>query len=168
MQAIAVIDPQRAVPFAGVAHGVVVRAEHQAGRPRPLAFVAAADVADRVEMRAHAGLAHPGQDQVGRLPQFLLRIDAGRCLPASSEIAASSLIRRHDLFAERCIFNGVSGTHLDELSICSRPRQAAAHGNVNRYKFGAAKNDSGQAPYSISAWLAWMGSPAGVRPPFNA
>ena len=47
--------PERPVPFAGVAHGVVMRAQHQARQPRPLAFVAAADIADGIETRGHAG-----------------------------------------------------------------------------------------------------------------
>ena len=47
-----------------------MRTQHQARQSRPLAFVAAADVADRVEMRAHAGRPHPGQDQVGRGAMF--------------------------------------------------------------------------------------------------
>ena len=59
------IRSERAVPFAGVAHGVVMRAQHQARQAGPIAFVTAADIADRVEMRAHAGLAHPGEDQIG-------------------------------------------------------------------------------------------------------
>src|SRR5713101_4743493 len=58
-------QPERTVPFAGVADGVVMRAQHQARRARNLAFVAAADVSDRVEMRAHSGVAHPAQDEVG-------------------------------------------------------------------------------------------------------
>ena len=56
---------ERAVPFAGIAHGIVMRAQHQAWCTRTLALVTAADIADRVEMRAHAGLTHPGQQQVG-------------------------------------------------------------------------------------------------------
>ena len=56
---------ERAVLFAGVAHGVEMRAEHQTRQAGPVAFVAAADIADRVEMRGHAGLAHPGQNQIG-------------------------------------------------------------------------------------------------------
>ena len=45
---------ERAVPFAGVADGVVMRAQHQARHSGPLAFVAAADVSDRVEVRARS------------------------------------------------------------------------------------------------------------------
>src|SRR5258708_7696182 len=56
---------ERAVPFAGVAHGVVMRTQHQAWQARTLALVAAADIADRVEMRAHASLDHPGQNEIG-------------------------------------------------------------------------------------------------------
>ena len=59
-------QPERAIPFAGVANRIVVRAQHQARQARTIALVAAADIADRVEMRAHAGRAHPGQDQFGR------------------------------------------------------------------------------------------------------
>ena len=53
---------ERPVPFAGIAHRVVMRAEHQTGRTRLLALIAAADIADRIKMRIHAGLAHPAQD----------------------------------------------------------------------------------------------------------
>ena len=57
---------ERPVPFAGVAHGVVMRAQHQARQARALALVTAADIADGVEMRGHAGIAHPRQEQIGR------------------------------------------------------------------------------------------------------
>src|SRR6266849_5864749 len=56
---------KRTVPFSGIAHRVVVLAQHQARQSRSLAFVTAADVSDRVEMRLHSRLAHPCQDQVG-------------------------------------------------------------------------------------------------------
>ena len=57
---------ERAVPFAGVAHGVVMRTQHQAGQPGTFAFIAAADIADGVEMYGHPGIFHPGQDEIGR------------------------------------------------------------------------------------------------------
>ena len=50
--------------------GVEVRAEHEAGQPRPLAFIAPGDVADRIHARRHARLAHPAHDEVGRGPVF--------------------------------------------------------------------------------------------------
>ena len=56
---------ERPIPFAGIAHGVVMRAQHQARQAGPIAFVSAADIADRVEMRAHAGLAHPDENEIG-------------------------------------------------------------------------------------------------------
>ena len=56
---------ERAVPFAGVAHRVVMRAQHQARQAGPVAFVAAGDIADGIEMRGHAGLANPGQNEIG-------------------------------------------------------------------------------------------------------
>ena len=56
---------ERAVPFAGVTHRIIVRAQHQARQARPVALIAAADISDRVEMRAHARLDHPGQDEIG-------------------------------------------------------------------------------------------------------
>ena len=62
--------PERPVPFAGVAHGVVMRAQHQARQPRPLALVAAADIADGVEMRGHAGVSHPRHQEIGRGAMF--------------------------------------------------------------------------------------------------
>ena len=52
-------QPQRPVPFAGVAHGVVMRAQHQARQSLSIAFITAADITDGVEMRGHAGVAHP-------------------------------------------------------------------------------------------------------------
>src|SRR3977135_3429957 len=45
-----------------------MRAKHQAWHapPRgPLAFVAAADISDCVEMRGHSGFALPGEDEIG-------------------------------------------------------------------------------------------------------
>ena len=53
--------PERPIPLAGVAHGVVMRSQHQARQARTIALVTAANIADRIEMRAHSGLAHPGQ-----------------------------------------------------------------------------------------------------------
>jgi hypothetical protein len=61
---------ERPIPLAGVAHGIVMRTEHQAGQTRNLAFVAAADVADRIEMRLHAGIPHPRQQEIGRCAMF--------------------------------------------------------------------------------------------------
>jgi len=90
-----------------------MRAEHQAGRPRPLAFVAAADIADRIEMRAHAGLTHPAEDEVRRRAQLLGEIDAG-------ELAVFLRDRRelvnptYDLFAERGVLNSRGSTHLGQ------------------------------------------------------
>jgi hypothetical protein len=46
---------ERAVPFAGIADGIVMGAQHQAGQSGTLAFVAAADISNGVEMRAHSG-----------------------------------------------------------------------------------------------------------------
>ena len=56
---------ERAVPFAGVAHGVVMRAQHQARQAGTIAFITAADISDRIEMRGHAGLAHPAKNEIG-------------------------------------------------------------------------------------------------------
>ena len=42
---------QHAVVLAGVAHGVEVRTQHEAGRARRTAFVATDDIADRIESR---------------------------------------------------------------------------------------------------------------------
>ena len=58
---------EHAIVFARIAHRVEMRAQHQARRTRPITFVAANDVADRVETRAHARLAHPCKDElIGR------------------------------------------------------------------------------------------------------
>ena len=65
-------DAEHAVVLAGVAHGVEMRAEHQARQHRRrVAFVAADAVADRIEARRHAGVAHPAQHQ--RVDRALLR-----------------------------------------------------------------------------------------------
>ena len=58
-------DPERSIPFAGVAHGVVMRTQHQARQPGTFPFIAARDVSDGVEMRGHAGIFHPRQDEIG-------------------------------------------------------------------------------------------------------
>jgi hypothetical protein len=47
---------ERAVVAAGVAHGVDMRTDHQRRRVRPPAFVARADVADRIDARRQAAL----------------------------------------------------------------------------------------------------------------
>ena len=127
---------QRPVPFAGVAHGVVVRAEHQARQARPLAFVAAADIADRVEMRTHAGVAHPAQDEFGGGAQLAGQIDAGELVGFFGD-RRELVDPADDLFAERSILNGVASSHLGELSI-SWDRGDGDPGG-NRYKFGASE-----------------------------
>ena len=63
---IAVDDAQHAVVLAGIAHRVEVRAEHEAGQAGPVALVAADDVADRIEARGHARLAHPAEHELAR------------------------------------------------------------------------------------------------------
>ena len=72
--------PERPVPFAGVAHGVVMRAQHQTRQTGRSTFITAADIADGIEMRAHAGLAHPFQDQLGRGAMLSREEDAGEML----------------------------------------------------------------------------------------
>jgi hypothetical protein len=62
--------PQRAIPFAGVANRIVMRAQHQARQARTLALVTAADIADRIEMGLHTRVAHPVQDQISRRAVF--------------------------------------------------------------------------------------------------
>ena len=107
---------KRPIPFAGIAYGVVVRAKHQAGRTRPLAFVATTDIADRVEMRTHAGLAHPAQDEVRGLAQLLGEIDA-RELAGLFRNRGQIVDPTHDRFAERWVLNGVNGPHSDRLPL---------------------------------------------------
>ena len=67
---------ERAVPSAGIAHRVVVRTQHQARQARPVAFVTPADIADGIEMGAHARFNHPGHDQIGRRAMFHREKDA--------------------------------------------------------------------------------------------
>ena len=63
-------DPERSIPFAGVAHGVVMRTEHQARQPGTFSFVTAADIADGVEMRGHSGIPHPRHQEISRDAMF--------------------------------------------------------------------------------------------------
>src|SRR6185437_8195290 len=70
-------DAERPVPFAGIAHGVVMRSQHQARQARAISLIPAADIADGIEMRAHTGLAHPGHDQIGRETMLRREEDAG-------------------------------------------------------------------------------------------
>ena len=75
-----------------------MRSQHQARQARPLAFVTAADVADGVEMRGHAGLAHPAQDEIGggamlrgeENPRQMLRRfgDRGQCVDPVNDLVA--------------------------------------------------------------------------------
>src|SRR5690606_5103493 len=53
---------QHAIVFAGIAHGIEMRAQHQDGRIRLAALVAANHVAGSIVMPRHAGLAHPAGD----------------------------------------------------------------------------------------------------------
>src|SRR5260221_578001 len=55
---------EHAVIAAGIAHGVEVRAEHQAGQAGEAAFIASDQIADRVEPGGEARLAHPAEHQV--------------------------------------------------------------------------------------------------------
>ena len=52
------------------------RAEHQAWQARSLAFVTAADISDRIEVRVHSCFTHPGQDQFGRRAMLGCQEDA--------------------------------------------------------------------------------------------
>ncbi len=63
-------DPERPVPAAGIAHGVVMGAQHQARQTGPVAFIASADIADRIDTRPHAGCLHPADDQFGGSTMF--------------------------------------------------------------------------------------------------
>jgi len=53
--------PWAPVVSSSVAHRVEMRTEHEAGKPRAHAFVAANRVAHRVERRPHARFAHPAE-----------------------------------------------------------------------------------------------------------
>jgi len=92
-----------------------MRAEHEAGHVRPVAFVPSADIADGIEMGAHAGLAHPPHDEVRGLAQLLAEEDAGELLGLFRD-RAELVDPANDLIAERCIVNGTNA-HLGELSI---------------------------------------------------
>ena len=60
-------DAERAVPFAGIAHGVVMRADHHAREAGDLPLIAADDIADLVHARVEPRLAHPAQNKLGGL-----------------------------------------------------------------------------------------------------
>ena len=83
-------DAQHAVVLAGVAHGVEMRAQHQARRAGRLRLVAADAIADRIEPRRHAGVAHPAQHE--RVDRALLGATGIRASgrPAARECAASA------------------------------------------------------------------------------
>ena len=82
--------PEHAIVFAGIAYRVEMRAEHQARRPRSVAFITTDAVADLVELGAHAGIAHPAQHEIAGGTLFLAQEDtrqsigllgaAGQCL----------------------------------------------------------------------------------------
>ena len=93
-------EAERPIPFAGVTHGIVMRAEHQAWQAGRSALVAAADIADGIEMRVHAGFAHPGQDQIGRGAMLFGEKDAGEMLVVFRN-RAERVDPADDLLAER-------------------------------------------------------------------
>ena len=58
-------NTERPVPAAGIAHSIVMRAEHQTRTANSRALVTPTDIADRIEMRSHAGFAHPRHQDFG-------------------------------------------------------------------------------------------------------
>ena len=53
-----------------------MRTQHQTGQARNLAFVATADISDRVELRLHPGIPHPRQNKIGRRAMLWREKDA--------------------------------------------------------------------------------------------
>ena len=54
--------------LSGIANSIEMRPQHQARLPGARAFVSAGTVADGVDARVHAGLAHPAQHEFAGLP----------------------------------------------------------------------------------------------------
>src|SRR5947207_14631829 len=77
-----------------------MRAQHQAGQACNLAFVAAADISDRVEMCAHSGIAHPAQHKVGRRAMLFGEEDAREMLGRFGD-SRQFVDAANDLIAER-------------------------------------------------------------------
>jgi hypothetical protein len=66
-----------------------MRTQHQAGQPGTFALIAAADIADGVEMRGHAGIPHPRHQEIGRDAMFRRKEDPRqmlRCLGNRPEL----------------------------------------------------------------------------------
>jgi hypothetical protein len=59
---------EHAVVLSGIANGIEMRTQHQARLSGSRALVAAGTVADGVDARVHAGLAHPAQHEFAGLP----------------------------------------------------------------------------------------------------
>ena len=57
-----------------------MRAQHQAWQPGTVALITAADIADGVEMRGHAGILHPGHQEIGRDAMFRRKEDPRQML----------------------------------------------------------------------------------------
>ncbi len=67
--------------------------------PEFLSLIAAADIADRIEVRAHAGRAHPAKDQVGRRA-MLRREEDAREVVGSFGYRAEFVDPANDLLAQ--------------------------------------------------------------------
>src|SRR5215468_9770140 len=77
-----------------------MRSEHQTWQARTFALVASADVADRIEMGAHASLAHPAENEFGGSAMFAGQIEA-REMVLHPGNRAEFRDPADDLFAER-------------------------------------------------------------------
>src|SRR5213075_2699232 len=84
-------DAQHAVVAAGVAHGIQVRAEHEARQAGARAFIASGDIADRIERSTSSAAARYSRDRKTRVSP-----------PASSEWRASE--------SQRCMMRAAAGT----------------------------------------------------------
>jgi hypothetical protein len=127
---------ERAVPFAGIADGVVMRTKHQARQAGTVALVTAADVADRIEMRMHAGLNHPVQDEVGRRAMLPSQEDARKVLRRLGN-RGQPVDPADDLIAERVLVSGARRVHFTHAIPMAKTAPMAQRCSTDRYKFGA-------------------------------
>ncbi len=97
-------DAQHAVIAAGIADGIEMGAEDERRQARRRALIAPDDIADRVHMHGHAGIAHPGHDEVAGPPMLGAQEHAGQ--------PAGVLADRGQRIGAPADF----GTHVDRVS----------------------------------------------------
>src|ERR1700742_3264045 len=93
-----------------------MRSQHQTRQARTLAFVTTANIADRVEMRGHAGLAHPLQQQISS-GAMLWREKYPRQRVRRLGDRRQRRDAADDLFAKRSVSRGFSHSHFLEADL---------------------------------------------------